>query len=1409
LATRGCSRISLAERLREEGFVDEIYAYKGGHPSPRAEAIIEAAKRAGEAGLVYRIAAVPGSTTEALSLKQALEEAKEREGALRGFDVVILYLPQYYAKRIEADKESREVAYVRHGDLGEGVAPKLLPRDREEAERLGEIRKKLLSLRDAAKKTLLDALKREAFDMALSALPLSPVLTAALGLLLGPLGPWAELLDRLGDSAKRVAARALLALVQRDGREKVAVAVAKLATAAVEAADYVDDDRFETLIDQIAFEWGIDVEMFRTFVKNLAASAKERVATAQDLKALEEEVRRLVEERVGELERGLEKVRREVEEVKTKAQGDLTGVKVLSLTDVEAGFLYHNFVVRDGAPRVRTRVGKRDEEVELVTGGVFKRFAEEVTRRLEERGLVVLVGPRGVGKSALAAYAAWRMLRSGLADAAVDVSEMSAEKARGGLASKLQNLAYAAKGRLLVIYDPSPLSVYYKPDAARAHEGVEIFVEELLAAEGVMRLAVLTREMYERVKHIVPGDYVLEVALNDVEFLAEVIKRYSRCEDSHGELAEGLVKLIAEYDAYTLVAKYAGLWLREKSCGIEDVKTALEEGKREPKLFFASYLWHVLLGGSGNLARKAAVPLLLHAFFGPVPEGVTYLTKAVEHGVSRLLTPEELKGASLYWLKEDDLKPVARWLSYTHEDLMEEMLQEVAGLHGEERRKPYRDALGDLIKALDEALEAVRNEAGGVLPISKKAPWLALAVFVNRRLVEVFKNKEVKNCWKRAAYLMGHALAGRPRAPEEEYLPAEAAEAMGDALEPCEADRYLLTDGRIPRLTRVVVSLPYLEEVGIKPLPSAFADVYDGAVVEELIERWRRRGGYFPAEAVYALGLAAVAASADVDQERADSALYAASFAVQHVIDYHHILPILLALRPLAEKAPDRYVVTLAAASELPNLPEDAVEFIYKTLEELRGRIGRDSLWPLVEAVRAYSNLLRKHWVYVKNEEEAVKAMCSLYKRIDGIRSAGYDNAGWFSWGVNVLAAAAKARVLSVALERDSLAPYVQKYCGVEDAEAEEVMKRLERAARKLEEAKKEGKLEELLAQSGELKKWIEARSVAGDAAEAIEGLRGWFMYELARYVLDHSADEEIAMDNKLEKAAKYFEEAAEAGKKLEDWENYLAGRSLVLRTRVLGAEDWGRFLEGAARFEDLWRETEERFKLTAGYLTAACVILGEYLASLAASRRGVEAEKLLKEHRPLLNYRPEVSVATRLMLRLLGVGEEVQPVEVINAYTPGLEPELLPALKTAYGLIDKSKAVEECVTLGAACVIAVAAVAGNSEAVKRLKEGLMEWLVERLGGLPSEVRSLLEGVDGRALVEVLAPRTGSARFVFTLLAALEGRAEAVRLHGLWGSMFVEAPLTRRLLRGVYEQCADLRSEGCRLALLKLYYLYF
>jgi len=47
---------------------------------------------------------------------------------------------------------------------------------------------------------------------------------------------------------------------------------------------------------------------------------------------------------------------------------------------------------------------------------------------------------------------------------------------------------------------------------------------------------------------------------------------------------------------------------------------------------------------------------------------------------------------------------------------------------------------------------------------------------------------------------------------------------------------------------------------------------------------------------------------------------------------------------------------------------------------------------------------------------------------------------------------------------------------------------------------------------------------------------------------------------------------------------------------------------------------------------------------------------------------------------------------------------------------------------------------------------------------------------------------------------------ELRRLGLVLGSAAFRKPLPRRLFRDVYEKCGELQSEGCRLALLKLYY---
>ena len=107
---------------------------------------------------------------------------------------------------------------------------------------------------------------------------------------------------------------------------------------------------------------------------------------------------------------------------------------------------------------------------------------------------------------------------------------------------------------------------------------------------------------------------------------------------------------------------------------------------------------------------------------------------------------------------------------------------------------------------------------------------------------------------------------------------------------------------------------------------------------------------------------------------------------------------------------------------------------------------------------------------------------------------------------------------------------------------------------------------------------------------------------------------------------------------------------------------------------------------------------------------------------------------------------------------------------------------------------------------VPDVDQELVERLKSEIESKAPEARLLLDRADGKALAEVLAPGDFRAQLALMLLAAVEGRADAVRLHGLWGSVAYGEPLLRQPFRAVYENCGDLNSEGCRIALLKLYY---
>jgi len=776
----------------------------------------------------------------------------------------------------------------------------------------------------------------------------------------------------------------------------------------------------------------------------------------------------------------------------------------------------------------------------------------------------------------------------------------------------------------------------------------------------------------------------------------------------------------------------------------------------------------------------------------------------------------------LEFLREDALEPIAKWLVQQHEDLIEEALRDLAGINGEEARELYKEALSDLMEALDWARDEVLKEGGKILAEVgiPKEEWIlrtALWAFVNQRLAAVFKSGESRHCWRRAVLIAGHALAGYPVLSRREQSPKDVAEALGDALKPCAVDDYLTIDGKIPRLSIDVVGFLYYIEVPyardlsqIRKIRkrlcvfTPFADVEiikaERKSVEELLVRWGKRDFWWQPEVSYALGLAALAAEAEVDGEIADLLLYAATAAVQRVAVPVAVLPALEALRPLGEKAPHRYVIALAAASELETLDHETVEYIYVTLQQLKTHLlETERNWPLVNAVATYSNLLRKHSAHIKDRwEEAVANMCELYSKVRGRSAAKAPESNLSAH--RLFDAVARAHVLAVALGSGDLAQHVQRYCGLGDLikEVEAVKGVLDEAAAHLDELRK------IMESNADFAEWVIILSSTGDVGFVIENLKGWFTYVLADYKLDYSLDERGELDEKkLEEAAEEFEKAAEMHRKQKRLDNYLIACGRALRTRVLAAKSWEELLERAKGFWELWKEAEKHLELTARYLATAAHTLGEYLVYLAASGDKEMAEELLKKWRWLLDYYQEVSVATRLMLKVLGVGEGARLEEVVDVFGPWLSSEYRPALWLLAGYLQKDEALEICKRLpkSEVCVDAVVSVADDQDAAEKSK---LEIKSETPGARP-----LRDETVERTLVEVRATTSSLVRLAFMLLAAVEGRTKAVRVHGLLGSLAYLGTIGQLLFNAVYEKCGDLNSEGCRLILLKLYYHHY
>jgi len=196
----------------------------------------------------------------------------------------------------------------------------------------------------------------------------------------------------------------------------------------------------------------------------------------------------------------------------------------------------------------------------------------------------------------------------------------------------------------------------------------------------------------------------------------------------------------------------------------------------------------------------------------------------------------------------------------------------------------------------------------------------------------------------------------------------------------------------------------------------------------------------------------------------------------------------------------------------------------------------------------------------------------------------------------------------------------------------------------------------------------------------------------------------------------------------------------------------------------------------------------------------------------------PRVRLSSELKGKL-----SVNPEELIETFGSDMHSGFLPALMVAFGVIKPEDGIKLCEEFNdEGCVDFVLAVKGNSAAVKQLRERLIDAfhkrilegevvdLLERLNfnvkSLINEFEGLVNGLDGKSLAQLIAPTTSMARLALMLYALINGNEELAKAHALYETVVTTSKLLTRLFLKAYKECCDLKSEGFRRAIAKLFF---
>jgi len=958
------------EELQEVGRA-ELLRFEGGEPLAGDKALTEYVGESRLTGVIV----VPESTMEAV---RAYSLLRERLGEDK---VALVFMPGVHGKHLEGKvdnlpDEVRKTIKVDYSAVfnafnakpeggGKGVSLKLL--QYHGTGKWGRLRRGAEALRGLSPSSLglVDVLRgfgeriavsvAEALAGELYVLLGGAALASSIAALVAPEAFPTSLATTLG---KKLTAGLVVQLprelLRLGGPKKEGVRyIAELIQAAIIASEFVDDERLEGVADEVASRWGLSLRGFRNLVENLRKLATQEVATEDelkrlreeakgDLKALEQRLRELFEQRIDQLEKGLEerlgKLEERFEELEkrvSRIEGELRQLRALAGVYQEPGDL--GFDLERGTFKVE------NNEYRLVTSGRFVEHAGKLLEALERGELVVVTGPRGVGKSVLARYALAKLLQSG--HWRVYEVETLDEESAAEVADSLARVADSSPWRLAVLYDPSA-PVYYEPGyELQPPPGVGPTVWALARLHSKQRgrvpvVVVLPEDLYEQVKDVLKGAHVLRVDLRQEDFLADIIRAYSRGACGENVYESIAREIVANYKGgYTLVARSAGEWLHEAGgCDEKAVLEALKAGAGSAEAFIALFIYKAVFTGNLDLFEDMVIPFIARAKLGLMPP------KWLERFPA--LRTSEADGSYVVYCFANPLRGlpdreksfIREWLSQPKEDIVEGVIEGIVsgklsgrlqglaekGLASREILEIVR-GMEERVKEVKEALSTARFEG----KCKREDPLQVLfeALASDPELRELAE----KNSYHFAALVgLAHTL-----------LPAESL--LKEVGFPEGLEGWLTIGGEVPRSARM-----FLVEVA-----PAFRDAVNPCeVLKEVHSQAEKERGYRLTSLLAALGALAIS---EGELEGCLNEAAPATVFVFRMIPLSLVSPVLAriseALKKLVVKLMregrwlEAVAVAYSAAGREPELASD----LLRAVEQEAG--GLDRLKPLTRMV--------------------------------------------------------------------------------------------------------------------------------------------------------------------------------------------------------------------------------------------------------------------------------------------------------------------------------------------------------------------------------------------------------------------------------------------------------------------------